>query len=368
MQPVAVERESAEATSPSIPGQAAAVVPEGDSSIPEHTLIVSDAAQPGLVAFARELPPRGSLWVGPLRGNGGRDVVIYIPAGPDDRAGFQLVYHFHGTYSEHIEKQRTGLPKKTWVGWNRLQQTLDAAAELQDKRAFNVALVYPISAGKRPEPDHSGWFNKAYDRMWMMQTDLPEYTDAFDTLHEEVVEILQGSFGVHPSNLMSPVIAEGHSAGGMALLNIALGGSRNVGEYIFQDAGFQGWGDGCFEAVRASNTGARVTLVITEGGIADPFGKRDPWCTTLAADAEAWTRHERWCEGQPTGSPPRSEKSCALLEMAAEEWNELRPWCEDMKEDMRNTPGVFVHRTRIHHGDQPRHFTGGLELPEHRDR
>ena len=171
-----------------------------DSKIAQRKRIVSPKASSGLVAFAEQMPPGGLAWVGPLAGNGGRDVFVYMPAGARNDRDVRLVFHFHGTYSEHIEAKAPGLEKKRWVGWDRLQQTIEAADELQAKGEHNVALVYPLSAGKRPEPGHTGWFNKAYDRMWM-QPAPPEHTDSFDTLHDETTAILREHFGVHASRL-----------------------------------------------------------------------------------------------------------------------------------------------------------------------
>ncbi len=334
-----------------------------DSVLPETKVVIGEGVQPGLVEIVGELPRAGLWWVGRLEGNGGRDVLIHVPPGAEAAADFQLVYHFHGTYGEHVEKKRAGLPKKRWVGWNRLQQTLEAAAELQAERDYNVVLVYPFSAGKRREPGLTGWWNKAYDRMWMRPGGTAEYRDSFARLHQEVLEILIEEFGAHPRRLRRPVVAEGHSAGGIALLNIALEGNPVVGEYIFQDAGFQGWADGCWKAVREHGTGARITLVITEGGIADPFGKHDPWCTNLERAANEWPAHERFCRGAPERSPLGGNASCEELRAMAEAWPDHAQWCEALKTNMRDILDVYVHRTRIYHGDQPRHFTGGLELP-----
>jgi hypothetical protein len=333
------------------------------SKMPERLRIVSAAAQPGLVTFANEMPGEGLLWVGQLDGNGGRDVLIHVPPGADDRADFRLVYHFHGTYSETFEKQRPGMAKKEWVGWNRLDQTLAAAAQLQTEHDYNVALVYPFSAGKRREPGATGWWNGAYDRMWMAPTEHPEHRDSFDRLHEEVVTILGERFGVHSAKLAHPVVAEGHSAGGIALRNIAAAGTRLVGEYIFQDASFQTWADGCFDAVRSGKSSGRITLVITTKGIADPISGRDPWCTRLEGESTAWKKHAGWCATRKERSPPGSEVSCTDLEEGAEAWLEFASWCDGMKNDMVDVPEVLVHRTKIPHGKQPRHFTGGLELP-----
>jgi hypothetical protein len=336
-----------------------------DSKLPKAKRIVRENATSGLPAFVAAMPDGGLVWVGPLAGNGGRDVLVYVPPGAQPAREFQLVYHFHGTHSERVQAKAPGLAKKIWVGWDRLQQAIDATTELQSKRERNVALVYPLSAGKRREPGKTGWFNKEYDRMWMNPAP-PDFTDSFEQLHEEVVAILQREFGVHPSKLLGKAIAEGHSAGGLPLVYIAESGTKVVGEYLFLDASFQSWADGCWQAVRAKGTGALVSVVITTNGIADPFGKPDPWCTEWETDAALWKEHGKSCT-VASKTPPGSERTCGEIEIAAKEWEEdYREWCQGMKSDMRDVPGVWVLRTKIPHGKQPRHFVGGLELPESR--
>lgn len=337
------------------------------SKIRSRHVVVSNDIQPGLAAFARAMPQEGCLWTGRLAGNGERDVLVFVPPGADDDASTRLVYHFHGTYSEHIEQKRPGLKKKKWVGWNRLQQTIDAATELQEKNPYNVALVYPLSAGKRREPGLTGWNNRAYDRMWMMPADEPGYDDSFDGLHDEVVDVLEQQCGVHPAALDRHVIAEGHSAGGIALRNIAVSGTKRVTEYIFQDASFQGWADGCWQALQDRGSDALVTVVLTDGGIADPYGKHDPWCEWLPQRTAAWTVHERWCaEHGPDATPPGVEPPCKALQEAAEQWPDHEQWCEALTNDLEDLPGAFLHRTPVYHGEQPRRFTGALELPPDR--
>ena len=294
----------------------------GRSEVPPNHVVFRSGVQPGLVAFARELEEQddGTAWVGPLEGNGGRGVVLYLPPEPDPAAEFRLVYHFHGTYSEHIEKRRPGLEKKKWVGWNRLAQTLEGARALQAQRSYNVVLVYPVSAGKRREPGPTGWNNRAYDRMWMRPAAEDGYDDAFDRLHQEVLDISTKELGVHPSKIHPKVLAEGHSAGGIALLNIAEVGTPHVGEYLFLDASFQDWADGCVAAVREARSGARVSMVITDGGIADPFGKRDPWCAELEEAAQAWPQHRAWCEADMERTPSGFEVPCKGIAARAEDW------------------------------------------------
>ncbi|MFO0632600.1 MAG: hypothetical protein U0168_07110 [Nannocystaceae bacterium] len=368
--PPAAAQPAAPAAAPAATTAApAAAVIAAPSQLPARVHEVEAGIQPGLAAFVEQLPAEGRVWVGRMAGNGDREVLVYVPPGARDDADFEIVVHFHGTHSEHIEAKAPGLPKKRWVGWNRLQQTLDAATALQAERGHNVALVYPISAGKRREPGYSGWWNKEYDRMWMRPgataAERERDHDSFPQLLDELRALLQQRFGVHPSKLPARVLAEGHSAGGIALLNVAAvaqaaGEPAAVSEYLFLDASFQGWADGCWAAIQAGKQGATVSIVVTKGGIADPFGKADPWCTRLEESAALWPALARGCHGKPHG------RSCAELQADATEWPQYQPWCEAMKDEMRGIEGVFVHTTRIAHGEQPRHFVGALELPDDR--
>ena len=347
-----------------------------DSKLVEH-FVVDPTVAPSLIEFSQDLAQAGSLWLGKLEGNGGRDVLIFIPPGAKDAAQFEFVYHFHGTYSEAFVRPAEGLDKQEWVGWDRLQQTLEAMIELQGQAGHehNVALIYPFSAGKRLEPGHKGWSNDMYDRMWMLPADPPDpnYRDSFAKLHDEVTAILRDEFGAHPSKLHGPVLAEGHSAGGIALRNVAVAGTDLVGEYLFLDAGFKSWADGCWHAIQAASASAtasasaRVTMVITDEGIADPLAGRDPWCADLERDAALWTDRQSWCATRMDRKPSGSESTCAELEQYAEEWKDYDAWCQDMKTDMQNVPGVAVIRTKVVHGSQPRRFSGGLGLPAERD-
>lgn len=347
-----------------------------DSKLVER-FVIDPAVAPGLIEFSGDLPNEGSLWVGKLEGNGGRDVLIFVPPGAKDAAPFEFVYHFHGTYSEHVERPAEGLDKQVWVGWDRLAQTIEASRELQSQAGHphNVALIYPFSAGKRLEPGHKGWSNDKYDRMWMLPVDPPDpdYRDSFTKLHDEVTTLLRDEFGAHPSKLRGPVLAEGHSAGGLALRNIAVAGfggsagSDLVGEYLFLDAGFKSWADGCWHALQAASSSARLTMVITDKGIADPMAGRDPWCVDLERDAALWVDRQGWCETRMDRKPSGSEWTCTELAEYAQEWPDYDDWCQQMKTDMQSVPGVAVVRTKVVHGDQPRRFAGGLGLPADRD-
>jgi hypothetical protein len=305
--------------------------------------------------------------VGQLAGNGGRDTVVFVPPGVRPDQPFELIVHFHGTYSENIALPTEGAPKKSWVGWDRLAQAIEAVTERQAQGGANVALLYPISAGKRMEPSWKGWSNKMYDRMWMRPVPGDaRFKDNFDAMLEQALGVLEGELGVPRAHVLPTVIAEGHSAGGIALRNVAESGTTAVREYLFLDASFQDWADGCFAAVREQAQRALVTLVITDRGIADPFGKRDPWCARLEDAATSWAEHQGACAGAPKRKTGVRKLTCEGHEQAAEDWPKYAAWCEAMKTDMKDEPGVFVFRTKVPHGKQPRHFVGGLELPADR--
>ena len=295
--------------------------------------LVHESTAADLARIARERHGPGALWVGPLPGNGGRDVVVYLPAPQVPRADVTLVVHFHGTYGERMATKSEGMRKREYVGGVRLTQTLDAIDELQATRSGNVALVYPVSAGKREPAGVRGWWNYDFDAEWME----PDATtgESFAALVSDARGVLEHSLEVPAARVRPTALAEGHSAGGMALYNVAQHDHDLVHEYLFLDAAFEGWADGCHAGIRRHGAGARITLVTTIGGIADPFAGRTPWCTW--AEEEGGTR-----------------------------WDDARAWCTALRSDMRDLPDVTVVRTKTRHGEQPRRFSGGLGLPEDR--
>lgn len=298
-----------------------------------HLVHASTAAD--LADLVRKRDGPGAIWVGPLPGNGGRDVVVYVPPSQDPRSDVTLVVHFHGTYGERMATKVTGMRKREYVGRTRLEQTLHAIDELQAERSGNVALVYPVSAGKRKPDGARGWWNYDFDAEWMV----PDAAtgESFAALVSDARGVLEDSLGISASRVRSTVLAEGHSAGGMALFNVAQHDRALVHEYLFLDAAFEGWADGCHAGIVRHGAGARITIVTTTGGIADPFAGRTPWCV--------------WAE-----------------EEGGARWDDARAWCSALRDDMRDMDDVTVVHTKVRHGDQPRRFSGGLGLPDDRFR
>lgn len=338
--------------------------PEPEPPEPSNKFIEPDASS-GLKNFVAQMPEPDLAWVGPMKGNGNRDVLVYVPSNADPNTDYQLIYHFHGTHGQRIKKKRDGMPKKKWVGWERLGQTIEATDQLAKERDHNVVLVYPISAGKRLEPGYEGPNNKFYDRMWMVSKG-KKATDDFTTLHGEVLDVLNEHLQLATVQLGRPAIAEGHSAGGIALRAVAQTGTDVVGEYLFLDASFESWADGCHTALKKRGKKALVTMVVTENGIADPFGKHDPWCVEFEQGHGAWPQFEAACTEDPTTKPEEAKLNCERMQEGFGKWPDLEAWCGDYPNDMKNSRGVYLHRTKVFHGNQPRHFVGGLELPADR--
>lgn len=337
--------------------------PEPDPPAPhavKHRRVIEPQTHAGLETFAETVEVDGSLIIQPLAGNGGRDVVVYVPETVRPDQPMRLVVHFHGTYSENIQPEDPNQKKRVWIGWNRLQQVIEAVAEISQDE--NVALVYPISAGKRLPPEHKGWSNKAYDTVWMRPD---TQGDDFAALLRASREVLH-DLGVSAELLEPKVTAEGHSAGGIALWNVALTGTDEVAEYLFLDAGFREWADGCFNEVQAKATGALVSQVITHEGMADPMAGRTPWCRVMPEKMAELEKHQEFC-AKPNNAertPRGLEKAhtCENLQRAKDDWPRFEEWCGHMENDAIDLPGAYVFRTSIVHGEQPRNFAGGLNL------
>ena len=306
---------------------------------------------------------------GRLEGNGKRDVLIYRPPGLDKGSPISLVYHFHGTYAEKLEPPSSARKKKYWVGWKRLEQTLAAIDELQASKQDNVILIYPFSAGRRYEANYAKPHKPAYDRKWMLYERGDRSSDSFTRLHQAVQSMLSQELSLAKPFSPGRVIVEAHSAGGIALLNIAKEGSPNIDDYLFLDASFQDWADGCYAALLASGSRARVTMVIREAGIADPLFGPNPWCTTLEEDASRWRQRGAPCQrhAEKRAHSKHEEENtrqeeCHSLEKNAQAWKKYAQWCAEMKLEMQGQAQVELYWTKIYHGKQTRHFAGGLNL------
>lgn len=147
-----------------------------------------------------------------LAGNGGRQVVIYVPQGFDSSKPVEIDYHFHGTYSNWVD---VPIPKlegtsayydnhvgKFGVGANRFNQSLSSA-----QKHGNMILVYPLSAGQRG-PVGSVGYRQGYDQNWMKNGN--STNDDMARLHKETLEQLNTMLGHDvnsPSILPYPDIA-----------------------------------------------------------------------------------------------------------------------------------------------------------------
>lgn len=223
------------------------------------------------------------VWAKNLEGNGGRSVLTYIPPGVDLKANnLRIIYHFHGTYSEEVIKPHPALDSKK-VGWNRLEQTVNAIDQLA-QNGENVILVYPLSEGSRKTPGDKK--TRAYDRQWMAKnqpSDKGIVNDDFDKLHQDILN----EIGIQPNQITS-IEAQAHSAGGIALRNMAQSGTKLINSYRFLDASYTGWAEDCYEASR-KNGKPDIYLLVADSDVRDfpknSLKRSDRWSKALTENS-----------------------------------------------------------------------------------
>ncbi len=259
----------------------------------EHHLDKDNEKHEGFKTFEEtELKKGAEMTVSNLEGNGRRPVITYVPPGVDlNKGNVRIIYQFHGTYSERIKdyvpkENRNKDNKKDWVGWNRLKQTTDSIDSLA-RNGENVVLVYPLSGGPRHKNDDVNVGRKKYDRLWMAPGKLDKNgdasTDDFDQLHSEILNRLAIN-----SDLVGDVEVQGHSAGGLALTNIAESGTKIVTAYRYLDANFSMWAERCREASRKNGSPDIYLLIADTKSKSFPkaYIRRSDWYPLLSQQGE----------------------------------------------------------------------------------
>ncbi len=152
----------------------------------------------------------GSVWVGRMESNGGREVILYVPNYDVSRPN-ALVFHVHGShgelifedfpdidnpknyYNQHKKKDKERDPEgMDRVGVNRLNQTFLAANQLSEEGVYNIILAYPLSAGARG-PKESRALRNGQDA-WAFNE--RKTNESFDEVVEEVQTVLTEEMGM----------------------------------------------------------------------------------------------------------------------------------------------------------------------------
>lgn len=216
--------------------------------------VISGNPKRTLVDVAQPFP--GFKWIGKLSGNGGREVLIYVPVDTNPLLPMEVIYHFHGTHSQLInEKQpelldtnqgyKSGVGKFT-VGANRLRQVMRTAHRIPKASDRNIVVVYPLSAGARGRKNGIPYKN-GYDAQWM-HTKKTKGKDDMQRLHDEVLEIMNEHVVAGPK--IEKITLKGHSAGGLTIMNAAVSGFP-ADRIDYLDATYPGWTNpGCEAAIR----------------------------------------------------------------------------------------------------------------------
>ncbi len=223
---------------------------------PDKNSNQSETPQANIDKILKTFP--GKSEVVRLSGNGGRQVVIYVPQGFDSSKPVEIDYHFHGMRGNWVD---VPFPKlagtgpyyhagRIGAGSNRITQALAAA-----QKHRNMVLVYPLSAGQRGAIGSLPYKN-GYDGEWMKKGN---GTDNMANLHIETLVELKRMLG---SDLNSAsVTLSGHSAGGLALSNAVASGFK-ADKIKFLDASYSGWASNAYAKAKGK---PRFELYVVKG-------------------------------------------------------------------------------------------------------
>ncbi len=258
----------------------------------QKVLIANENASEGVQTMA-ELAP-GRSWVGKLEGNGGRDVMIYVPENFDYEKPYELIYFFHGTGAMVIDKPEVDLsgenfgqylPGKNsgaWyknkelrepcVGVRAMNQVLGAAERAQDE-GRNQVVVYPLSEVSRGTAQLPDGSYKRQDLKWMRPTDTD---DSMFVLNKEARGILEWELDVKAD--VQQITLKGHSAGGAPLGNI-LGSGFPADRVDFLDAtywsiGYKGTPNAYRKAMEANPNMEINVFIVKRGKKTDRHSRR----------------------------------------------------------------------------------------------
>lgn len=187
----------------------------------------------------------GSKFVQRMPGNGGRQVLVYVPKGFDPSKPAEIAYHFHGTHGHLVDVPRPPLKgagpvykRKTGTigaGSNRMTQAISSIQDQVSSGKRNVILIYPLSAGRRGKVGGPA-YEQGYDNDWMKKGN--DSKDDMAQLHNDTLKAVKEKLGVTVNN--PAVTVSGHSAGGTAIRNILNSGFK-PDKVKFLDATYGSW-------------------------------------------------------------------------------------------------------------------------------
>jgi len=253
---------SAPKAEPVAPKPAAPIQQNEGSNVPariDPNSNQSETPQANIDKIIKTFP--GKSEVVRLAGNGGRQVVIYIPQGFDPSQPTEIDYHFHGMHGNWIDvpfPKLDGTGKyyhygKIGLGANRITQALSAS-----QKHRNMILVYPLSAGQRSTVGSTAWKN-GYDSEWMKKDN--STNDDIALLHRETLSQLSTMLG---QEINSPsVTLSGHSAGGIAVRN-AVASGFSPDKVKFLDASYGNWASSAYKKVK-NNGKTKFEVYVKKG-------------------------------------------------------------------------------------------------------
>ncbi len=199
--------------------------------------------------YLSQLKENPYISVSKIPGNAGRNTLVYVPPQTDLSKNVKIIYHFHGKGGEnfyHHKKEK---------GKNAFEQAISATNRLQNE-GQNVILVYPLSTDSQKKE------KSPYNTTWMSGKD-----GNFKKFNKNTQSLLQKRFHIQH---FGRIIAEGHSAGGVALMNISQSSNEKlVDKYIFLDSSYADWAEKCYK----NTHGAQLEIYTKKGSSTDIHSK-----------------------------------------------------------------------------------------------
>ena len=171
----------------------------------------------------------GTKWSGKLDSNGGRDVAIILPKNYDPSKPTEVVYHFHG---------HNGTVSSVLIGGNGLKDKIDSISKEK-----NIVVVIPQGPSKKNDHD------------WMKGSK----GEDMDKFEKDTLNIIKTQ--IRPDIKIGSITIEGHSAGGLPIMNAAVEGKIHANKITLMDSSYGDWATQAYANIIKNSPNTKFNIV-----------------------------------------------------------------------------------------------------------
>lgn len=171
----------------------------------------------------------GTKWSGKLDSNGGRDVAIILPKNYDPSKPTEVVYHFHG---------HNGTVSSVLIGGNGLKDKIDSISKEK-----NIVVVIPQGPSKKNDHD------------WMKGSK----GEDMDKFEKDTLNIIKTQ--IRPDIKIGSITIEGHSAGGLPIMNAAVEGKIHANKITLMDSSYGDWATQAYANIIKNSPNTKFNVV-----------------------------------------------------------------------------------------------------------